>query len=80
MKKHKPKRAKLITNGGFYKTIDIKTVDYKIHIMYPTKIQLNSPELYGMSVTVTHDVIFTLHKVTKTLATYTQSDAVLLDN
>jgi hypothetical protein len=77
MKKHNPKKAKLITNGGFYKIIKINKVDLNISVPFSYQIQLNSPELYGMPVSIGGFARFQLEKMTKTMAIYKQVDAIL---
>ena len=74
-----PKKAKLITNGGFSKIIELKERVFKISFPYSQKIQLNTPELYGMKILISCITIFELEKVNKNMAIYRQVDAVILD-
>ena len=78
MKKNKPKKAKLITNGGFSKIIPIEEVVLRIDYPYSTKVQLNSPELYGIPVEIACLAVFELEKVNKKIAIYKQVDVVIL--
>lgn len=77
-RKYNPKKAKLITNGGFYKIVNIEQIDYKIKMPYTTRLTLNSSELYGYPICITHDLVFELFKVNKNMAVYRQTDCVLV--
>jgi len=79
-KKTIPKKAKLITNGGFSKIIDIKELNMKIHIPLGMKVQATSPELYGIPVVLSYTATFELERVTKLYAFYRQIDAVVIIN
>lgn len=75
-----PKKAKLITNGGFSRIIELKEKVFKINFPYSQKIQLNTPELYGMKILISCNTVFELEKVNKNMAIYRQVDAIILNN
>lgn len=71
MKKLKfPKRAKLITNNGFYRFIKIDGYQEKIKIPLMKRIDFFSPEIDEVDITLLIDVDFVLEKVTETMAIY----------
>lgn len=79
-KQYKPKKAKLISNGGFQKIIDIKKVDFRINIPLGLKVTATSPELYGIPIVLSYTAKFELEKVTKCYAVYRQYDVIQIEN
>lgn len=70
-------KAKLITNAGFTKIIEIKEITNYIEVPFATKIQLASPELYGIAVNIGCTAKFQLEKKLKKYAIFKQIDAVV---
>jgi len=70
-------KAKLITNGGFSKIIKIKKIVPRISIPFSTKVQLNSPELFGIPVNISATAEFMIEKKYKNYVLYKQIDAVV---
>lgn len=70
-------KAKLITNGGFSKTIEIKKFVPRISFPFTTQIKLNSPELYGIPVSIGSFATFEVEKKYKNFIVYKQIDAVV---
>jgi hypothetical protein len=71
-----PKRAKLITDGGFYQIINIKGFIPQISIPLLKRISLASPETGVIDLSVDFTVSFGFERATKKLAIYRQNGVV----
>jgi len=76
MKNKFPKRAKLITDGGFSKIININKFVSVIHIPMVKNITVSSPETNIIDIEVNFDIEFHFERATKTLAFYRQANIV----
>jgi hypothetical protein len=74
--KHKPKKAKLITQYGFQKIIKIKDVVSRIQIPMMYNFTMTPPELYGIQVNPSFMAVFEIEKITKKYAIYKQIDVI----
>ena len=75
MKKKFPKKAKLITFGGFYKIIKIQKFNAVIKQPFTTKVELTLAEL-SFDDLIIHDLIFHFYRVHGGYAEYRQYDFV----
>ena len=79
MKKTKfPKRAKLITDGGFTRIIDIKEFTSIIKIPLLKQISISTPETNFVEMDITFECSFSFERATKTMAFYRQIGVVNL--
>jgi hypothetical protein len=78
-KKMFPKKAKLITDGGFYRIIKIDGFSAKITVPMMRKISLNTPETDWSDIWK-FNLIFVFNKVRKGYAEYIQIDCIKVEN
>ena len=71
-----PKRAKLITDGGFSKIINIPSFVPTITVPLIKRIQLASPETDVTDLSIHFDVSFEFDRALKNIAIYKQIDVV----
>ena len=71
-----PKRAKLITDGGFSKIINIDEFTSTIHIPMIKNFTISSPETNIVDLSINFDIEFQFERATKTLAFYEQSNII----
>lgn len=77
MKKIKqPKKAKLITDGGFYKIIPHKEFVLKYHVPLMKRIRFASPETGDINMDLTLDIEFGFERIYKGYAEYRQIGVV----
>ena len=76
MKEKIPKKAKLITDGGFYKIIPNQQFSPTIHIPLLKKIRVASPETGDINMAMTLDITFMFEKNYKGYAQYRQMGVV----
>lgn len=74
----KPKRAKLIADGGFYQFVPLKELVVKMHVPVMRRIRLNEPSI-DLDVTWRFDLVFSLSRVTKSYAEYRQVDSIRVE-
>lgn len=67
-----PKKAKLITDGGFYRIIDIDIFSNVINYPLIKRMNLSTPETGSVDLTLSFHVEFRLEKVLKRMAIYRQ--------
>jgi len=67
-----PKRAKLITDGGFAKIVGIDEFVMQIHYPLIKRITLATPETGEVDLQMSFDCEFQFERATKTLAYYRQ--------
>jgi hypothetical protein len=70
-----PNKAKLITDGGFYKIIPIDRQDMKITIPTMRKIKINTPDI-DFTDTFNFVLKFAFRRVYKGYAEYVQYDLI----
>lgn len=76
-KKNKfPKKAKLITDGGFYKIIKIKDFVHTINVPLLKRVTLATPETNVLDLAINFSVTFHFSKVYRGYAEYRQADIV----
>ena len=74
----KPKRAKLVASGGFYKFIPLDNLVAKLQFPVMRRIKLNEPAI-DYDATWHFSLVFGLSRVTKTYAEYHQIDVIKVD-
>lgn len=79
MKKKFPKKAKLITFGGFYKIISLPKFLARINHPMMTKLTVNSVE-FTMADTIVHNIKFDFWGVRGGYAEYHQVDFVRIEH
>ena len=73
-----PKKAKLITDGGFYKIVDLPNWVLRINIPIAYKMMLVSPETSEFNFSLNFQVEFQFEKHDKKYAYYKQINVILL--
>lgn len=75
MKKKFPKKAKLITDGGFYRIIKLDRPVLRIAIPLMTKIQITQPEI-NTQVSLSFQAEFSFERVCGGYAEFRQVDVI----
>jgi len=71
-----PKKAKLITDGGFYKIVKLDKPVLKIHFPLFQRFQITAPEI-NYSALMSFEAIFSFERVYRGYAEYRQVDVIL---
>jgi hypothetical protein len=74
-KKKFPKKAKLVTDGGFYKFIKLDKPVIRIHLPLFQRIHISTPEI-NLDIPMTFEAEFSLEKVYKNYALYKQVNVI----
>ena len=73
-----PKKAKLITDGGFYKIVDLPKWVLRINIPLVKRMVIVSPETSDFNFNLNFEVEFQFEKHDKKYAYYKQINVILL--
>ena len=71
-----PKKAKLITDGGFYQIIKIERFVPRMRIPLFQRLMVTPPEI-NMAVTISFEAVFDFWKVRGGYAEYRQVDVIV---
>jgi hypothetical protein len=74
MKKDFPKKAKLITDGGFYQIINIEEFTPTIRVPLVKRVSLATPETGVLDIDAVFSCEFTFERATKRYAIYQQTN------
>lgn len=74
----KPKRAKLIADGGFYQFVPLKELVARLQVPVMRRIKLNEPSISYETVW-NFMLVFNLMRVTKSYAEYKQVDCLKIE-
>lgn len=74
----KIKRAKLITDNGFHRMVDIEKVNKIIHYPITKNMVYETPEIWAKTMFYV-DIKFELQRQTKTMAIYKQVDIIRVE-